>query len=274
MQQIEGCVMCRPDPYGDPYGPYLRSLNIDEPFIRQSTSTEYYHTDALGSAFVLTDSTGAVQTTYSYEPFGKTYQAGQPSNNPFQYTGRENDGTGLYYYRARYYSPELQRFISEDPIGFAGGINFYSYVGNNPVNLIDPYGLYVGGIGGFLSGGISGNVSPGIFGAGSASLVWDQYGNFGIAFCGSTGIAAGGGLIGGGSVTNAWGANSICDLAGSGVGVGAGGAVGVGGFAEVSSGGVATGVGVGFGGWAGYAGAGGCIVYPLNTECKKDCNKK
>ena len=109
---------------------YLRSLNIDEPFIRQSTSAEYYHTDALGSALSLTDSTGAVQTTYSYEPFGRVYQRGQSSTNPFQYTGRENDGTGLYYYRARYYSPELQRFISEDPIRFAGrDINFYTYSG-------------------------------------------------------------------------------------------------------------------------------------------------
>jgi len=48
----------------------------------------------------------------------------------------------LYYYRARYYSPELKRFISEDPIGLGGGINFYAYVGNNPVNWVDPLGLY------------------------------------------------------------------------------------------------------------------------------------
>ena len=60
---------------------------------------------------------------------------GEASDNPFQYTGRENDGTGLYYYRARYYSPELQRFISRDPIGLGGGdVNFYRYVGNSPVN--------------------------------------------------------------------------------------------------------------------------------------------
>ena len=57
-------------------------------------------------------------------------------------TGRENDKTGLYYYRARYYSPTLQRFIREDPIGFYGGINFYAYVRNNPVNWRDPWGLW------------------------------------------------------------------------------------------------------------------------------------
>jgi RHS repeat-associated protein len=59
------------------------------------------------------------------------------------YTGREWDPeTGLYYYRARYYDPKVGRFISEDPIGFRGGVNFYSYVGGNPINRLDPFGLY------------------------------------------------------------------------------------------------------------------------------------
>lgn len=62
-------------------------------------------------------------------------------DNPFQYAGWENDGTGLYYYRARYYSTELQRFVSEDPIRFKGGINFYRYVGNIPTTFRDPLGL-------------------------------------------------------------------------------------------------------------------------------------
>jgi RHS repeat-associated protein len=56
-----------------------------------------------------------VQTSYTYEPFGKTSVTGASSSNPSQYTARENDQTGLYYHRARYYSPSLQRFISEDP---------------------------------------------------------------------------------------------------------------------------------------------------------------
>jgi len=57
------------------------------------------------------------------------------------YTSREYDAeTGLYFYRARYYDPTIGRFISADPIGFSGGINFYGYVMGNPINAIDPSG--------------------------------------------------------------------------------------------------------------------------------------
>ena len=62
--------------------------------------------------------------------------------NPVGFTGREYDSeTKLYFYRARYYDPQLGRFLSEDPIGLAGGINPYAYAGNDPVNHKDPYGL-------------------------------------------------------------------------------------------------------------------------------------
>jgi RHS repeat-associated protein len=56
--------------------------------------------------------------------------------------GHRHDGTGLLFERNRYYSPELHRYISEDPIGLAGGdVNLYARVGNNPVNFVDPLGL-------------------------------------------------------------------------------------------------------------------------------------
>lgn len=96
--------------------------------------------DDLGSTIALVDSNGNLQTTYTYDPFGNTSAAGAANSNSFQYTGRENDGSGLYYYRARYYSPQLQRFISQDPIGFAGGINAYAYAADNPTTLRDPTG--------------------------------------------------------------------------------------------------------------------------------------
>jgi RHS repeat-associated protein len=66
-------------------------------------------------------------------------------SNPFKYVGAlgvMDDGNGLLYMRARYYDPEVGRFISKDPIGFAGGdLNLYNYVGANPVNWVDPLGL-------------------------------------------------------------------------------------------------------------------------------------
>jgi RHS repeat-associated protein len=81
-------------------------------------------------------------TTYEYDPFGNTAISGAASANPSQYTGRESEGNGLYFYRARYYSPLLGRFISQDPLGFAGsGPNFYAYAGNDPVDFRDPFGL-------------------------------------------------------------------------------------------------------------------------------------
>ena len=61
--------------------------------------------------------------------------------NPYQYTGRENDGVGLYYYRARYYSPALKRFVSEDPSGLVAGLNTYAYVHDDPLGRRDPLGL-------------------------------------------------------------------------------------------------------------------------------------
>jgi RHS repeat-associated protein len=123
----------------------LTGLDVDEFLTRTEMpagNISHVLADALGSAIGLADSAGAVQTEYTYEPFGRTTAVGFSNTNPFQFTGRENDATGLYYYRARYYHPFLQRFISEDPIEFRGGdINIYRYVSNNPINFVDPTGL-------------------------------------------------------------------------------------------------------------------------------------
>ena len=120
----------------------LTGLGIDEVFTRTDGSgTNALLPDALGSTVALDDGTGALPTQYRYEPFGYATQSGAASSNSYTYTSREDDGTGLYYYRARYYHPRLQRFISEDPLGFeAGDTNLYVYVFNNPTNLTDPTG--------------------------------------------------------------------------------------------------------------------------------------
>jgi RHS repeat-associated protein len=133
---------------------YVRTLNIDEPLTKITGSTiRHYVKDALGSVMALVDDTGTTKTTYVYDAFGNATATGETSDNSFQYTARENDGTGLYHYRFRYYSQEMQRFISEDPIRLLGGINYYSAVQNNPVNRIDPLGLI--DVGMAITGGLS-----------------------------------------------------------------------------------------------------------------------
>jgi len=126
----------------------LTGLGVDEYLTRtEAVGTRVLLTDALGSTVALVADSGAVHTQYTYEPFGTAAANGGADGNAFQYTGRENDGTGLYYYyRARYYHPSLQRFPSEDPLGFGGDdVNLYAYVGENPIGLSDPYGLWAWG---------------------------------------------------------------------------------------------------------------------------------
>ncbi len=120
----------------------LLNAGLDQLLVRSETSgSSNLIADRLGSTLALTDSSGALQTEYTYSPFGETTSSGAANGNRSQYTGRENDGTGLYFYRARYYSPTLHRFVSEDPIGFAAGPNFYAYAANSPTNFTDPFGL-------------------------------------------------------------------------------------------------------------------------------------
>jgi len=119
----------------------LTGRGIDELLQRtDSAGSRFLLTDALGSTLALSDSTGALQTQYTYEPFGNAMASGAATTNSFAYTGRELDPTGLYFYRDRYYNPQLGRFISEDPVGFKSGINVYAYVGNNPISFVDPLG--------------------------------------------------------------------------------------------------------------------------------------
>jgi RHS repeat-associated protein len=123
----------------------MTSAGVDDWQLRDSDgTTKRYVTDAVGSTLGLVDDSGN-GAAYSYGPFGTTEATGDDGGNPFRYSGREDDGTGLYYYRARYYSPVLQRFISEDPLGLASGdANPYAYVFNQPTTLVDPMGTTPG----------------------------------------------------------------------------------------------------------------------------------
>lgn len=120
------------------------ALNIDEALALTNSGATYslIH-DALGSTLAITDSLGYRLVEYNYEPFGKSASTDAGFPNPFQYTGRENDGTGLYFYRSRYYHPQLYRYVSEDFWGLAGWeTNAYAYVGNNPATFVDPLGWW------------------------------------------------------------------------------------------------------------------------------------
>jgi RHS repeat-associated protein len=107
----------------------------------RSGTTSYYQADGLGSLTSLSNPSGALTNTYTYDSFGNLLASTGSLVNSFRCTGREFDTeTSLYYYRARYYDPNSGRFVSEDPIRIRGGINLYAYVRNDPVRLTDPDG--------------------------------------------------------------------------------------------------------------------------------------
>jgi RHS repeat-associated protein len=122
----------------------LAGLDMDEIYTHIGASSTFTRlTDALGSTVALTDDSGAIAAGYSYSVYGQASKTGA-ADTAFQFTGRENDGgANLYYYRARYYSPGLNRFISEDPIGLNGGPNTFAYVDGDPTSFTDPTGEFI-----------------------------------------------------------------------------------------------------------------------------------
>ena len=173
----------------------LLTGGLDEYLTRTDASgTANFLTDALGSTAALTDGTGTVQTQYSYDAFGNASQSGNSSTSSFAYTGREKDGTGLDFLRARYYNPTLGRFISEDPAGLRFGPNLYRYTYDSPLNFTDPFGLWTVSIGGTAS------LSWGFFSFQySGGFVFDGQGNIGIY---NTLTPFPGGAFGNGGVQN------------------------------------------------------------------------
>ncbi len=126
---------------------YVHGPCIDEPICLIESSgtyagTQYYHYDALGSVVALTDASGDIVQLYEYSVYGQVAASDANHPNRFMFTGREFDkDTGLYYYRARYYHPEIGRFLQTDPIGYGDGMNRYAYCSGNPVGRVDPSGM-------------------------------------------------------------------------------------------------------------------------------------
>jgi len=178
-----------------------------------STTTAVPLRDVRGSTIGLVNSSGSLATQFSYEPFGAVTASGAASTYPYLFAGMEYDeGTGLYHTPARYYSPRLQRFLTEDPLGFGGGdVNFLAYVANDPVNATDPSGLQEVP-GGYCAYGYAGPaVTPGGFnnGDGFGFAGTNASPSFGSDVAGSIGIggpSASGGL---GHISSAHGFESV-----------------------------------------------------------------
>jgi RHS repeat-associated protein len=120
------------DNSGNVLARYTQEPRVDGPLsMLRGATPSYYEQDGVNSVSSLSNSAAALANTYSYDSFGKLTASSGTLTNPFQFTGRDYDSdTGLRYYRARYYDPSAGRFVSEDPAGFFGGFNFYTYVEN------------------------------------------------------------------------------------------------------------------------------------------------
>jgi RHS repeat-associated protein len=121
---------------------YTHGPSVDEVLSTQRAgATSFFESDVNGSVVRVGDGTNAA-ATYEYDSFGQVVKQTGSAQSSYLFHGREFDQeSGLYYFRARYYDPGLGRFLNEDPLAFAGGANFYTFVRNDPVNLLDPFGL-------------------------------------------------------------------------------------------------------------------------------------
>lgn len=147
-----------------PAATYLHGPGIDEPLAqRRGDGTVFYQADGLGSITGLTDDKGAPAGQYTYDAFGQPRQDESKVVNPYRYTGREWDATAdSYFYRARFYMPDVGRFSAQDPLGLTQGPNQYAYCVNNPTTYSDPSGAFlplvpiaVGAVVGGVIGGVT-----------------------------------------------------------------------------------------------------------------------
>ncbi len=126
----------------------LAQISLRKGYTEHDAEVYWYHNDVSGMPRELTGVGGEITWWAEYRAWGNTLRVehiatrtGEPVYQPLRYQGQYFDAeTGLHYNRFRYYDPDAGRFISQDPIGLAGGINLYQYA-PNPLSWIDPFGL-------------------------------------------------------------------------------------------------------------------------------------
>lgn len=153
-------------------GPAGLLYDVTVPAGGGAETLRYYHADQVGSIVALTDSTGTVTSRFDYTAYGLMTRREGDADTPFLYNGAHgvmtDRETGLVHMRARYYHPWMARFLSEDPIGFGGGMNWFAFANGNPVMMLDALGLDA---------------------QSSQSSMWSLLGAFLQQFTGSTGDA-------------------------------------------------------------------------------------
>ncbi|HEY2579826.1 MAG TPA: putative toxin, partial [Streptosporangiaceae bacterium] len=150
----DGGTLIQQSSGGSPTANYLSAGPGATLQVSNSAGTSVPLINQVGSTTSLTGTTGAIATTYSYDPAGNTTTSGTANPNPEQYATSQADPTGLDQLGARYYDPAIGRFISQDPLGILGGSpNLYEYAQDNPVNLNDPSGMCGSWCQGFLNFG-------------------------------------------------------------------------------------------------------------------------
>jgi RHS repeat-associated protein len=163
--------------------------------LRQAGSDYSYLYDGRGNVTSLLDNLQNVVATYSYDSYGTLMNKTGSIDQPFMFSTKQYDTeTGLQYFGYRFYNPAMGRWLTRDPLGEVGGLNLYSFVGNNPVNWVDPLGLWT--------------VTPRvnftfIFADVTLGVALDDKSNIGLQFTAAAGLSLSVGITGGVTVTNA-----------------------------------------------------------------------